>query len=461
MELLSNLALGMQAVWTWPVLVALCLGVALGCWIGRSQALGAEAAVALMLPWALGLDALPALGLLLASYLSARLTALVQGERLARPGSTRAVGLGAGVAGLAIALLAVPVTILTFRFGPAEYFAALLLAGIAIVAATPGPRLQALAMAVLGLLLSQVGEGLLPGAPRFAFGRVELARGLDFSLLALGVVGVGAALRRWEGCPSEAVSGGGALANGETAREVGWRGVPELLRGALLGLVAGLMPSGRALLERGAIDPTGERPGVIQFGRRAALSAAGVAALLPLLTLALPLEMSAVPLLAGVMSVKLPVGPQFMTSSPANFWGGVVEVWLAAAVWALVNRSLQRRATGRWLTPTTTAVCWITMAALGAQALHGRELDLILVALFAGVGYALTALRCELAPLMAGFVLGPLLEEQLRRALSLASGDWSILISRPVSAGVLTAAGALLLAMVIPNRRRTVGANAP
>ena len=399
------------------------------------------------------------------------------GSQMARQGRGRAAlasaWLGACVAGgigaLVVALLALPLAEVAFRFGPAEYFSLTVLALVAAVAFSPGPFVKGVSMLLLGLLLAQMGTDAASSSVRFAFGLRELADGIGIVALAVGVLAIGEVIARIGAAAVGRDVVAGAL-HGERPRVDDLREAwPSMLRGSALGVVFGLLPgrgasfasfAAYAVERRVAVDPR------VPFGRgaiegvagpHAAGNAAAQTSFVPALAFGLPPNAAMVVLLAALTlkGVHVGPGPQVMTSQPSLFWGLVASLWIGNVLLVVVNLPLA----GLWVRllglPRRALVPAIVMlAALGAYAMQARAVDVEMLAFFGLLGYVFFKLGCEPAPLLLGFVLEPMLEENLRQALRLSAGDWKTFVTRPLSSGLLVAAAILVVVVAIPAIRR-------
>lgn len=489
--MLDNLLLGFSTALSLQNLGYAFVGVALGTLIGVLPGIGPVATMAMLMPTVYGLDATPALIMLAGIYYGAQyggsttaillnvpgeansvVTAL-DGYQMARQGRAgTALGiaaLGSFFAGcvstLVIALFSPPLVQLAFLFGAAEYFALMVLGLILAVVLASGSTLKALCMIVLGVLLGQVSTDVISGVPRFDFGRPELSDGIGFVVIAMGLFGFGEIIANL-GRPAEhrevfTDRVGGLLPSPEDLRQA----FPAVLRGTTLGSVLGVLPGNGALLaafasytleKKLAADPSRFGQGAIEgvAAPESANNAGAQTSFIPMLVLGIPPN-AVMALMAGAMTIKgITPGPQVMTDNPAVFWGLIASMWVGNLMLVVLNLPL----IGIWirllripyplLFPAIVVFCCI-----GAFSINGNTFDVALTAGFALAGYAFHKLQCEPAPLLLGFILGPLMEENLRRALRIAHGDWSTFVSRPVSAGLLVAAVLLLLVVMLPSIR--------
>jgi len=490
-ELIEHLALGFSAAASAQNLLSCFIGSVLGTLIGVLPGIGPVATIAMLLPLTYGMPPLSALIMLAGIYYGAQyggsttsimlnlpgeassaITCL-DGHPLARRGRAGAAltvaALGSFFAGcvgtLFLAAFAAPLTTFALDFGPAEY-CSLMIFGLsgAIVLASKS-LLKACAMVVLGLLLGLVGTDVNSGAVRFTFGIRELNDGIGTAVLAVGVFGFAEILlgleRLHEHSTLTARCGRLGLSRDELRQAT-----PAVLRGTGLGTLLGLLPGAGALMPAFAAYALekwcARDPG--RFGRGAiegvaapesANNAAAQTAFIPLLTLGIPSN-AIMALMIGAMTLHdIQPGPQVISHDPTLFWGLVASMWIGNAMLVLLNLPL----VGLWIRLLTTPYRWLFPAILlfcciGIYTLSHSTVDLLLTAFFGLLGYLLQKFDCEPAPLLLGFILGPLFEEHLRRTLLLSRGDPSVFLSRPLSLVLLLAAAALLCTALTPSARR-------
>lgn len=492
MDLLSNLSLGFATAATpWNLLFCL-IGVILGTLIGVLPGIGATATIAMLLPITFELEPVSSLIMLAGIYYGAQyggsttailinmpgesssaVTALdgYQMARRGKAGTALAVAaLGSFFAGtvatVLVAIFAPPLTAVALKFGSAEYFSLMVLGLVSAVALAHGSFLKALAMVVLGLLLGLVGTDIYSGDPRFTLGRPELADGLSFVGLAVGIFGIAEILRNLEGGEGDRTILGQALGNLWPSRADLRKMVGPMLRGTALGSALGVLPGGGAVLaafgsytieKRLSRNPeefgTGAIAGVA--GPESANNAGAQTSFIPLLTLGIPAN-PVMALMVGAMIIQgIVPGPNVATEQPDLFWGIIASMWIGNLMLIVLNLPL----IGIWvrLLKVPYHVLFpiiIAFSSIGVYSVKGNAFDLFAVAFFGLLGYLFLKLRCEPAPLLLGFVLGPLLEENLRRAMILGRGDPSVFLTRPISAGLLLLTAAVLVVMLLPRVRR-------
>jgi TctA family transporter len=492
-ELLNHLALGFSVAFSLQNLAYAFGGALLGTLIGVLPGLGPVATIAMLLPSIYALDATPALIMLAGIYYGAQyggsttailinvpgeassVVTAIDGYAMARRGragpALAAAGLGSFFAGcvgtLIIAAFAPPLTELAFEFGPAEYFSLMVLGLIGAVVLASGSLVKAIAMIVLGLLLGQVNTDVISGVPRYSFDIPELTDGIGFVAIAMGIFGFGeiiANLGRPAGHREVFTKDVTGLWPTKTDFLEAW---PAVLRGTALGSVLGVLPGGGALLSSFAsytLEKKITRQPSVPFGQGAIQGVAGPesannagaqTSFIPMLTLGIPPN-AVMALMVGAMTIKgIQPGPQVMTSNPELFWGLIASMWIGNAMLIVLNLPLigiwikLLSVPYRFLFPAIVCFCGI-----GLYTLNNNNFDIFVAAGFGVLGYLFHKLGCEPAPLLLGFILGPMMEENLRRALLLSRGDWGTFVTRPLSAALLVAAALMILVVSLPAIRR-------
>ena len=499
MELLNNLALGFGVAFTLQNLLYALFGALLGTLIGVLPGLGPVATIAMLLPSIYALDATPALIMLAGIYYGAQyggsttailinvpgesssVVTAIDGYKMARKGragaALAAAGIGSFFAGsvatMIVAAFAPPLTELAFKFGPAEYFSLMVLGLIGAVVLASGSLLKAVAMILLGLLMGLVGTDVNSGVARYSFDIPELTDGINFVVIAMGVFGYGEIIANLSKSDEDReVFTAKVQGLFPTAQDFK-RMFPAMLRGTALGSSLGILPGGGALLSAFAAytveKKTKLHPGEVPFGQgnirgvaapESANNAGSQTSFIPLLTLGIPPN-AVMALMVGAMTIhNIQPGPQVMTSNPGLFWGLIASMWIGNAMLVILNLPL----IGIWIKLLTVPYRWlfpsiVLFCAIGVYSTNNNTFDVWLVGAFGFVGYLFYKLGVEPAPLLLGFILGPMMEENLRRALLLSRGDWSVFVTRPLSAGLLGAALLLLVIVLLPavkNKREDV-----
>jgi putative tricarboxylic transport membrane protein len=491
MDLISNLSLGFGVAFTPINLLYGFIGCLLGTLIGVLPGIGPVATIAMLLPATYALPPVSALIMLAGIYYGAQyggsttailvnlpgesssVVTVIDGYQMARQGragpALAAAGLGSFFAGcvgtLILAAFAAPLTEVAFKFGPAEYFSLMVLGLIGAVVLASGSLVKAIGMIVLGLLLGLVGTDVNSGVARFSFDIPELTDGIGFITIAMGVFGYGEIISNLGQSDEHrevfTAKVTGLFPNKEDFKRM----VPAILRGTALGSALGILPGGGALLAAFAAytveKKTKLQPGEVPFGKgnirgvaapEAANNAGAQTSFIPLLTLGIPPN-AVMALMVGAMTIhNIQPGPQVMTSNPQLFWGLIASMWIGNAMLVILNLPL----IGMWIKLLTVPYRWlfpsiVLFCAIGVYSTNNNVFDIWMVAIFGVIGYLFIKLGCEPAPLLLGFILGPMMEENLRRALLLSRGDWSVLVTRPLSAGLLAAALLLVVIVALPS----------
>src|ERR1700686_3845338 len=481
-DLFSNLGLGFSVALS-PINLLLCLiGALVGTLVGVLPGIGTVATIAMLLPITFGLPPVGALIMLAGIYYGAQyggsppsvlvnipgeatsVITCLDGHQMARQGragpalSIAAIGsFFAGCVSTAlVAALGAPLTSIALLFGPAEYFSLMVLGLCFAVVLARGSILKALAMVLLGLLLSMVGSDIETGQSRMAFDIPELSDGIGFVVVAMGVFGFAEIMRNLEQGESREV-----LKTKLTGLMPTW---PDLKasagaigRGPVLGSILGILPGGGAVIasfaaytfeKKMAKDPSRFGRGAIEgvAAPESANNAAGQHSFIPLLTLGIPPN-AVMALMVGAMTIHgIVPGPQVMTKQPELFWGMIASMWIGNLMLVVINLPLVGlwvsllRVPYRLLFPAIIVFCCI-----GIYSINNSPTDVVIAAAFGVIGFWLIKHDFEGAPMLLGFVLGPLMEENLRRAMLIARGDASVFFTRPISSVLLITAIILLI----------------
>jgi TctA family transporter len=493
LDLIDNLALGFSTALTFANLAYAFAGVLIGTLIGVLPGIGPIATLAMLLPMTYSLEPTSALIMLAGIYYGAQyggsttailvnlpgesssVVTCIDGYQMARRGRAAAAlataALGSFFAGtvgtLILAALALPMVELAFKFGPAEYFSLMVLGLIGAVVLASGSLIKAIAMIVLGLLLGLVGTDVNSGVARFNFDVPELADGIGFVAVAMGVFGFAEIIANLEHKGQRQVftdKVGKLLPTMAEFKEA----VPAVLRGTALGSVLGVLPGGGALLAAFAaytVEKKVTRNPKIPFGQgnirgvaapESANNAGAQTSFIPMLTLGIPPN-AVMALMVGAMTIhNIQPGPQVMTSNPSLFWGLIASMWIGNLMLVVLNLPLigiwvqLLKVPYRLLYPAILVFCCI-----GVYSINNNSFDVLMTAAFGALGYLFYKLRCEPAPLILGFILGPMMEENLRRAMLLSRGDPTVFFTRPLSLTLLLMAAALVVIVALPQISRT------
>jgi putative tricarboxylic transport membrane protein len=479
---------------TLPFNIIMCLiGVILGTLIGVLPGIGPVATIAMLLPVTFNLSPIAALIMLAGIYYgaqyggstsailvnlpgeSASVVTCLDGYQMARQGragpalATAAISsfFAGCVSTLVVALFAPPLAEVALKFGPAEYFSLMVLGLVSAVVLASGSLIKAIAMVILGLLLGLVGTDVNSGVLRFAFGISEMADGIGFVTVAMGMFGVAEIVGNLEQKEHREVftSKVGRLM---PTREDFIRIIAPTLRGTALGCALGILPGGGALLSSFGAYTLEKKVSKYshEFGKGAiegvaapesANNAGAQTSFIPLLTLGIPSN-AVMALMIGAMMIQgIAPGPQVMTERPQLFWGMIASMWVGNFMLVVLNLPM----IGIWIKLLTVPYrilypSILLFMAVGVFSVSNQPFDCFLMSLFGLLGYVCIKLGCEPAPLILGFILGPLMEENLRRAMLLSRGDPFVFISpsKPISLGFLIASALLLIIIALPALRK-------
>jgi TctA family transporter len=464
------------------------IGVLLGTLIGVLPGIGPIATISMLLPATFVLPPVSALIMLAGIYYGAQyggsttailvnlpgevssVVTCLDGYQMARQGNAgKALGIAAfasffagTVATFLIAGFAPPLAELALKFGPADYFSLMVLGLIAAVVLAHGSLIKAVAMIVLGLLLGLIGTDVNSGVARYNLGLPELIDGVGIAVIAMGVFGFAEIIRNLEQ---------GAKREVFTKRVTGllpnWSDVKQsampTIRGTALGAMLGILPGGGPVLgafsaytleKKLSKDPSRFGKGAIEgvAAPESANNAAAQTSFIPLLTLGIPSN-PVMALMIGAMIIHgIQPGPQIMTAKPELFWGMIASMWVGNLLLVVLNLPL----IGLWVKLLSVEYRFLYPAILifcciGVYSINNATMDVYLTALFGFIGYLFLKLDTEPAPLLLGFVLGPMMEENLRRALLLSRGSPEVFFTRPISLTLLIISAALLIIVMLPN----------
>jgi len=492
MELLSHLALGFETALSLQNLLYAFVGCLLGTLIGVLPGLGPSTTIAMLLPITYTLPPVAALIMLAGIYYgsqyggsttailvnlpgeSSSVVTAIDGYQMARKGRAGAAlataGISSFIAGcfatLVIAAFAIPMSELAFKFGPAEYFSLMVLGLVGAVVLASGSLIKAIGMILVGLALGLVGTDVNSGVARYSFDIPELTDGINFVAVAMGVFGFAEIIANVEQREHRETFTNKVTSLFPTKDDFR-RMLPAAARGTGLGTVLGMLPGGGATLSafaaytlekklssRAAEFGQGAIEGVA--GPEAANNAGSQTSFIPLLTLGIPSNV-VMALMVGAMTIhNIQPGPQVMTSNPELFWGLIVSMWIGNAMLIVLNLPLigvwvrLLKVPYRFLYPAILVFCCI-----GVYSINNNVFDVYMTAGFGVIGYLFARFAMEPAPLLLGFVLGPMMEENLRRALLLSRGDFSTLVTRPLSLSLLIATLVLLVIVALPAIKKT------
>jgi TctA family transporter len=491
MDLLGDLFFGFGVILNGETLFYCFAGVTLGTLIGVLPGLGPVATISVLLPLTYYLPPIPALIMLAGIYYgsqyggsttailvnipgeSSAVVACLDGHEMARKGRAGpALGIaaiGSFIAGtlatVVIAVLAPPLAKVALQFGSVEYFSLMLLGLVSAVVLAHRSLLKAIAMVLVGLQLGLVGVDVNSGVARFTFGEASLTDGVSFVVVALGLFGFAEIMVNLEQT-HERTTYTSRLRDLLPTRDDWRRSWRAILRGTGLGCVFGVLPGTGATIssfaaytleKRISKEPERFGHGAIEglAGPEAANNAAAQTSVIPLLTLGIPASATMAVMLGAMMIAGISPGPQVMINNRDLFWGLIVSMWVGNLFLVILNLPL----VGIWvrllqvpyrlLYPTI-----LLLACVGIYSVNNNPFDIVITAAFAIAGYIFIKLECEPAPLLLAFILGPLMEEHLRRAMLLSRGDPTVFVTHPLSAAFLAIAALMLILVLAPTLRR-------
>jgi putative tricarboxylic transport membrane protein len=489
--LINNLLHGFGVAISIQNLAFALLGALIGTAIGVLPGIGPVATISLLLPITFGLPATTAIIMLAGIFYGAQyggsttaillnlpgevssVVTTLEGYKMARNGRAGAAlataALGSFFAGsVATVLVAASGPLLTqvaLSFGPADYFSLMLLGLIIACVLAQGSIVKAVGMVVFGVALGLVGTDVQTGQQRFTFGIPELSDGIGFVPIAMGMFGIAEIVLNLERPESRSVM---STKVGQLwlTKEEFRRATPAVLRGTIVGSFLGILPGGGAslaafgsyMMERKMskgrhLFGTGAIEGVA--GPEAANNAAAQTSFIPLLTLGIPSN-AVMALMVGALIIQgIQPGPRMVEAQPDLFWGLIASMWIGNVMLLVINLPMigmwvkLLQVPYRFLYPSILVFCCI-----GVYSLNNNVFDVYMTVAFTVFGYVCNKLKMEPAPLLIGFVLGPMMEEHLRRAMLLSRGDWSVFVQRPISATMLGIAAIALILMALPNIRK-------
>jgi putative tricarboxylic transport membrane protein len=487
MEFFDDLGLGFAVALAPTNLFYGFLGTLLGTIIGVLPGLGPVATISILLPITFTLQPQAAMIMLAGIYYGAQyggsttailvnlpgesssVVTAIDGYQMARQGKAglalAAAALASFFAGtcatLVIAVAAPALAEVALQFGPADYCSLMIFGLVSAVILAHGSVVKAIGMILTGILLGTIGIDVNSSVPRFTFGIPQFGDGIDFAVIAMGIFGIGETIINLERS---------AEARGYVQNYKGlWPAprdlraiLPPAIRGTVLGSALGILPGGGPVLstfsaysleKKIARDPSRFGRGAIEgvAGPEAANNAAAQTSFIPLLTLGLPSNAVMALMIGALMMQGIHPGPQLMRDKPELFWGLIASMWVGNLILVVLNLPL----VGIWaklltvpykvLYPAILLICCI-----GVYSIHNDPLDVLIATLFGLVGYLLYRLQCEPAPLLLGFILGPLIEENMRRALLISKGNPMVFVQRPISASFLVLTVLLIIMLAAP-----------
>jgi putative tricarboxylic transport membrane protein len=494
MELFHNLIFGFGVAFSLQNLLYCFIGVMVGTLIGVLPGIGPMATIAMLLPLTYNVPPVAAMIMLAGIYYgamyggsttsilvnlpgeTASVITCIDGYQMARQGRAGAAlaisAIGSFFAGtvctLIVAMFGPPLATMALEFGSPEYFSLMLMGLVTAAVLAQGDMLKSLAMVVLGLLLGIVGSDVDSGIKRFCFGFYELADGIGFVIIAVGVFAVGEIISNLSE-PEERVvftSKVGSLY--PTAQDMKQAAAP-ILRGTALGAFLGILPgttpsiatfAAYMIEKKVAKDPSRFGHGAIEgvAAPEAANNADAQCKFIPMLSLGIPASGTMALMLGALMIQGITPGPGVMTQKPDLFWGLIASMWIGNLMLVIINLPL----IGMWVSLLKVPYrllfpAIMVFSAIGIYSTNTASFDVYLAAIFGILGIAWRLLGCSPVPMLLGFVLGPMVEENLRRALQVSEGDPSVFITRPISLAFIVVSALILVIMMLPAVKKRRG----
>jgi putative tricarboxylic transport membrane protein len=487
MDLFTNLIFGFGVAFSLQNLLYCLIGVMVGTLIGVLPGIGPLGTIAILMPITYGVSPVGALIMLAGIYYGAQyggsttailvnlpgetsaVVTCIDGYQMARQGragpalAIAAIGsFFAGTVGtLLIALFGPPLADIALKFSSAEYFSLMLMGLVAAAVLAQGDMMKSLAMVAAGLLLGLVGSDVNTGVQRFSFGMSELSDGIGFIVVAVGVFAIGEIIANL-GDNQERRVFTAAVKHLFPSKDDMKRSVGPILRGTAIGSFFGVLPgTGPAIasfasymLEKKlAADPARFGKGAIEgvAAPESANNADAQCKFIPMLTLGLPAS-GVMALMLGALTIQgIQPGPEVMTQRPDLFWGLIASMWIGNLMLVVLNLPLiglwvrLLRVPYRLLFPAIMA-----FSAIGIYSVNNSSFEIYLTALFGIFGFVCMKLGFPPAPMLLGYVLGPMMEENLRRSMLMSGGDPSVFVTRPLSLAFIVATVLILVVMVLP-----------
>jgi putative tricarboxylic transport membrane protein len=494
MEIFHNLIFGFSVALSVQNLFYCFIGCFLGTLIGVLPGIGPLATIAMLMPLTFNITPVAALIMLAGIYYGAQyggsttsilvnlpgetssVITCIDGYQMARQGragpALAIAAYGSFFAGttctLLIALFGPPIAEMALKFNSPEYFSLMLMGLIAAAVLAPGDMVKSLAMVALGLLLGTVGTDVDSGWTRFSFDIIELTDGIGFVVIAIGVFALGEIVANL-GDPEERSIFTSKVGSLFPSKDDMMRSIGPIIRGTVLGAFFGVLPgTGPAIAsfssymveKKVAADPSRFGRGAIEgvAGPESANNADAQCKFIPMLTLGIPASGTMALMLGALMIHGIAPGPTVMTQRPDLFWGLIVSMWIGNLMLVVLNLPL----IGLWVSLLKVPYrilfpAIMVFSCIGIYSLNNSPFELYLTAFFGLVGFLWMKLECSPVPLMLGFVLGPMMEENLRRAMLISRGDPTVFLTRPISLGFIIATVLIVIVMSAPTLRKRRG----
>ena len=489
-----NLIFGFGVAFSLQNLLYCFIGVLVGTLIGVLPGIGPMATIAMLLPLTYNIPPVAAMIMLAGIYYgamyggsttsilvnlpgeTASVITCIDGYQMARQGRAGAAlsiaAIGSFFAGtvctLIVAMFGPPLANMALEFGSPEYFSLMLMGLVTAAVLAQGDMLKSLAMVVLGLLLGIVGSDVDSGVKRFCFGFYELADGIGFVIIAVGVFAVGEIINNLSD-PEERVVFTSKVGSLYPTRQDMKQAIAPILRGTGLGAFLGILPgttpsiatfASYMIEKKMAKDPSRFGHGAIEgvAAPEAANNADAQCKFIPMLTLGIPASGTMALMLGALMINGITPGPGVMTQKPDLFWGLIASMWIGNLMLVILNLPL----IGMWVSLLKVPYrllfpAIMVFSAIGIYSTNTASFDVYLAALFGILGIAWRLLGCSPVPMLLGFVLGPMVEENLRRALQVSEGDPTVFITRPISLAFIVVSVLILAIMMLPAVKKRRG----
>ncbi|MEI8191776.1 MAG: tripartite tricarboxylate transporter permease [candidate division NC10 bacterium] len=491
MDIFHNLIFGFSVALSVQNLLYCFIGCLLGTLIGVLPGIGPLATIAMLMPITFNLPAVSALIMLAGIFYGAQyggsttailvnlpgetssVVTCMDGYQMARQGragvALAIAALGSFFAGtfctLLIALFGPPIAEMALKFNSPEYFSLMLMGLVAAAVLAQGDMIKSLAMVTLGLLLGSVGTDVDSGWARFSFDIIELTDGIGFVVVAIGVFAVGEIVSNLGDTEERVVFTSKVGSLFPSLLDIK-QSIAPIIRGTVLGAFFGVLPgTGPAIAsfssymveKKMAKDPSRFGCGAIEgvAGPEAANNADAQCKFIPMLTLGIPASGTMALMLGALIVQGITPGPQVMVKNPDLFWGLIASMWIGNLMLLVLNLPL----VGMWVYLLKVPYrllfpAIMVFSSIGIYSVNNSSVELFLAALFGVLGFVWLKLKCPAAPMLLGFVLGPILEENLRRALLLSRGDPSVFFTRPISLGFMIVTAVILILMALPADRK-------
>ena len=494
MDLFNNLIFGFSVAFSLQNLLYCLIGVSVGTLIGVLPGIGPLGTIAILMPITYSVSPVGALIMLAGIYYGAQYGGSTTAILVNLPGETSAVvtcidgyqmarqgragpalaiaAIGSFIAGtfgtLLIAVAGPPLADVALKFGSPEYFSLMLMGLVAAAVLAEGDIVKSLAMVAFGLLLGIVGTDVNTGTQRYSFGVSELTDGIGFIVVAVGVFAIGEIISNLGGSEERRVFTA-KVNNLMPSWDDMKRSIAPILRGTGIGCFFGVLPgTGPAIAsfasymveKKVADDPSRFGKGAIEgvAGPESANNADAQCKFIPMLTLGLPAS-GVMALMLGALTIQgIQPGPQVMTTRPDLFWGLIASMWIGNAMLFILNLPM----IGLWVKLLQVPYrllfpAIMAFSAIGIYSVNNSSFEIYLTALFGIIGFVCMRLGFPLAPMLLGYVLGPMMEENLRRSMLMSGGDATVFVRQPISLAFIIATAVILVVMVLPAVRKRRG----